>query len=78
MKILNEFDAVRDGTFLEFKSFYSGNVNIMNKYVNLTLLSLSMINDKNEEEKSCAFIKWNCCYPCWCGNIFLYKKWDPC
>ena len=51
MKILNEFDAVRDGTFSEFKSFYSGNANAMNKYVNLNLLSLSMVNDKNEEEK---------------------------
>ena len=51
MKILNEFDAVRYGTFLEFKSFYSGDVNAMNKYVNLNLLSLSMVNDKNEEEK---------------------------
>ena len=48
---LNEFDAVRDGTFSEFKSFYSGNANAMNKYVNLNLLSLSMVNDKNEEEK---------------------------
>ena len=51
MRILNEFDAVRDGTFSEFKSFYSGNANAMNKYVNLNLLSLSMVNDKNEEEK---------------------------
>ena len=51
MRILNEFDAVRDGTFSEFKSFYSGNANAMNKYVNLNLLSLSMVNDINEEEK---------------------------
>ena len=51
MKILNEFDAVRYGTYTEFKSFYSGDVNVMNKYVNLNLLSLSMVNDINEEEK---------------------------
>ena len=51
MKILNEFDAVRYGTYSEFKSFYSGDVNVMNKYVNLNLLSLSMVNDINEEEK---------------------------
>ncbi|SUI24780.1 Uncharacterised protein [Sebaldella termitidis] len=51
MKILNEFDAVRYGTYEDFLHFYSGDINTMDKYVNLNLLSLTLVNDKNELEK---------------------------
>ena len=51
LKILNEFDAVRYGTYEDFLHFYSGDINTMDKYVNLNLLSLTLLNDKNELEK---------------------------
>lgn len=51
LKILNEFDAVRYGTYEDFLHFYSGDINTMDKYVNLNLLSLTLVNDKNELEK---------------------------
>ena len=48
---INEFDAVRYGTYEDFLHFYSGDINTMDKYVNLNLLSLTLVNDKNELEK---------------------------
>ena len=38
MKILNIFDAAKEGNFNEFKRLYSGNVNEINKYSQFNLL----------------------------------------
>ena len=51
MKITNVFDAVRDGTYEEFISFYNGNINIISESLGLNLLSLALVNDKNPHEK---------------------------
>lgn len=51
MKITDAFDAVRDGTFEEFKKFYKGNINIVHGDLGLNLLSMAVVNDKNKEEK---------------------------
>ncbi len=51
MKILNVFDAVRDGTFQDFKNFYEGNINVISGNLDLNLLCMAVTNDKNPEEK---------------------------
>lgn len=51
MKITNIFDAVRDGTFEEFINFYSGDANFVNENLELSLLGLAVVNDKNQDEK---------------------------
>ncbi|MDE4447431.1 ankyrin repeat domain-containing protein, partial [Lactiplantibacillus plantarum] len=51
MKILNIFDAVRDGTFQDFKNFYEGNINVISGNLDLNLLCMAVTNDKNPEEK---------------------------
>lgn len=50
MKISNVFDAVREGTFKEFKKYYK-NVQEIDKYVAMNLLCLAVSNDCNWEEK---------------------------
>ncbi len=51
MKITNVFDAVLEGTVEDFKKYYNGNVNQINPYTKLNLLSTVVLNDKYEESK---------------------------
>ena len=51
MKIINIFDAVREGTYEEFLSFYKGNPNEYSETLGLNLLHLSLVNDKLPDEK---------------------------
>lgn len=51
LKITNIFDAAREGTYEEFVKFYNGNVNIISENLGLNLLSLTLVNDKNCNEK---------------------------
>lgn len=51
MRITNIFDAVRDGTYFDFMDFYSGNPNLFNKYAGMSLLQLSVVNDRYPDEK---------------------------
>lgn len=51
LKITNAFDAVRDGTYEEFMSFYTGNINEVSESLELNLLSLAVVNDNNPKEK---------------------------
>ncbi len=51
MKITNIFDAARDGTYEQFKDFYSGNANEVNDNLGMNLLCLALANDKNPDEK---------------------------
>ena len=38
MRITDIFDAVRDGTYADFFKYYTGDPNLFNKYVGLSLL----------------------------------------
>lgn len=51
MKIVNAFDAVRDGTYQDFIKFYDGNPNLISKNLRLNLLDLAVVNDYNPEDK---------------------------
>lgn len=51
MKVVNIFDAVRDGTYDQFMDYYSGNVNLTSDNLGMNLLCLAMVNDKNPTEK---------------------------
>ena len=51
MRITDIFDAVRDGTYADFFKYYTGDPNLFNKYVGLSLLQLAFVNDHNAEEK---------------------------
>lgn len=51
MLVYNAFSAVRDGTFDQFKNYYSGNVDETDKFEGLNLLCMAMTNDDNPEEK---------------------------
>jgi len=52
MKIINVFDAARDGTYAEFKYYFKkSDINIENKYVDMNLLCLTVINDTNYQDK---------------------------
>lgn len=51
MRVVNVFDAVKDGTYEEFLHFYDGDVNQINKYSGLNLLETALTNDKNQEDK---------------------------
>ena len=51
MRITDIFDAVRDGTYFDFMDFYSGNPNLFNKYAGMSLLQLSVVNDRYPDEK---------------------------
>lgn len=56
MLVYNAFSAVRDGTFDQFKNYYSGNVDETDKFEGLNLLCMAMTNDDNPEEKLRLFI----------------------
>ena len=45
------FSAVGEGTFKEFKNFYHGEINQVNKNLNLNLLQMALTNDEQPEEK---------------------------
>jgi len=51
MKITNIFDAVRDGSYKDFMDFYSGDANLVSENLRLSLLGLSVVNNKNPDEK---------------------------
>lgn len=51
MKILHVFDAVKDGTYDEFKSLFDGNVNQVDEYTKLNLLETAVVNDINVNDK---------------------------
>lgn len=51
MRIINIFDAVRDGTYEQFLSFYSGNINIISETLEMNLLGLALVNDKLPDQK---------------------------
>ena len=51
MKIVNIFDAVRDGTYDDFIKFYSNDVNAISENLGMNLLNLAVVNDKNKEDK---------------------------
>ena len=51
MRITDIFDAVRDGTYADFRKFYTGDPNLFNKYAGMSLLQLAFVNDRNAEEK---------------------------
>ena len=51
MRITDIFDAVRDGTYADFLKYYTGDPNLFNKYVGMSLLQLAFVNDHNTEEK---------------------------
>lgn len=51
MKIVDMFDAVRDGTYDDFIKLYTGNINAIHKYSGYNLLQLTVTNDSNLEEK---------------------------
>lgn len=51
MTISDVFDAVREGTYEEFLKWYDGNVNQIDKYTNLNLLEMAVVNDKQMQEK---------------------------
>lgn len=51
MKIFNVFDAVNQGNYEQFNRFYDGNVNAIDKYSKLNLLSLCLVEDSNQEDR---------------------------
>lgn len=51
MIINNIFDAVREGSLEDFKKIYTGNINEIDKGLDINLLCMAMTNDKRELEK---------------------------
>jgi uncharacterized protein len=51
MKIINVFDAIKEGTYDDFISLYDGNVNQVNQFTKLNLLETAVVNDKNADDK---------------------------
>lgn len=51
MKIFDVFDAAREGTFEEFKKFYSGDINQVNNDLDLNLLCMAVTNKKQPDDK---------------------------
>lgn len=51
MKILDVFDAVREGSYDEFKHFYAGDANLVSKDLGLSLLDMAVVNDRHPDEK---------------------------
>lgn len=51
MKIVNVFDAVKDGSYDEFIALYNGEINQINDYTKLNLLLTAVVNDHNMDEK---------------------------
>ena len=48
MRITDIFDAVRDGTYADFRKFYTGDPNLFNKYAGMSLLQLAFVNDREQ------------------------------
>lgn len=52
MKIIDVFDAARDGTYEQFRKCYTGNINEISKDLGgLNLLSLALVNNNKESDK---------------------------
>lgn len=51
MKIVNIFDAIKDGTYKDFLNFYDGSINNINCHTKLNLLLTAMVNDNNASDK---------------------------
>jgi len=51
MTITNIFDAIRDGTYEEFKKYYSGDTNMVHERLGLNLLQFALVNENSVEEK---------------------------
>lgn len=51
MKIVDMFDAVRDGTYDDFIRLYTGNINALHKYSGFNLLQLAVASNSKLEEK---------------------------
>lgn len=51
MRIVDIFDAVREGTYEEFLEYYTGDANLVDKYEGMNLLSLALVNDNQSGEK---------------------------
>lgn len=51
MKIVNIFDAVKEGNFKEFQRFYTGNINVINEFTQLNLLQTALLSVSNETER---------------------------
>lgn len=51
MKIVDMFDAVRDGTYDDFIKLYTGGINALHKYSGFNLLQLAGTGNSNLEEK---------------------------
>ena len=54
MKIIDIFDAVSDGTLEDFKYYFEQNdinINVVEKHTGMNLLSLTVINDANYQDK---------------------------
>ncbi len=45
------YDAIQEGTFEDFKKFYNGDINQVNKYTKLNLLQYAVASDENKKEK---------------------------
>ncbi|UJA81059.1 ankyrin repeat domain-containing protein [Bacillus cereus] len=51
MRILNVFDAVREGAFEDFKKIYDGDINQIDSDLDINLLCMALTNNKNSSEK---------------------------
>ena len=51
MKIINIFDAVYEGIATEFFKYYDNNINQINKFTNLNLLSTVILNDNHPADR---------------------------
>ena len=51
MRILNVFDAVREGDFEDFKKIYDGDINQIDSDLDINLLCMALTNNKNSSEK---------------------------
>ena len=51
MKIVNIFDAVKEGNINEFERLYNGSIDIVNEYTELNLLETLLLKNDNSEER---------------------------
>lgn len=49
--ITDIFDAIKDGNYEDFKNYYNGDVECIDKYTGLNLLLTAMVNNKNPVDK---------------------------
>lgn len=49
--ITDIFDAIRDGSYEDFREYYDSNIENVDKYTGLNLLLTAMVNSKNPIEK---------------------------